>query len=61
MKTPKTYRLSPSACSYLNTLKEMSKDWVGEWTETDIIEHAIGQLFVYAVNHPGQTPIPPSE
>lgn len=44
MKTPKTYRLSPAAIAQLDLLKDYADNWTGKWTETDIIEHAIGCL-----------------
>ena len=41
MKTPKTYRLSPLAIMRLDEIKSKLGS---DWTETAIIEYAIGEL-----------------
>ena len=43
MKTPKTYRFSPSTVKALDWLKSLPKHEL--FTETDIVEHAIMSLY----------------
>lgn len=57
MKTPKTYRFSPQTIHLLDRLMDYSKDWAGKWTETDVVEHAIGVLFSLVETRDNHQPI----
>lgn len=57
MKTPKTYRLSPTTIAQIEKIKDYAKRWEGKWTETDIIEHAIGCLLANVENNKNHGPV----
>ena len=57
MKTPKTYRFSPIVIEQLKALNRYAENWTGKWTETDIIEHAIGCLYADVEDRPNHQPV----
>lgn len=57
MKTPKTYRLSPATIAHLDQLKIYAENWGGKWTETDIVEHAIGCLLASVIERKNHGPV----